>query len=456
MNSTAAIILAAGKGTRMRSKIPKVLHEIGGKPLVEHVIRAVMLAGVKKQILVVGYGAEEVKKMFMDEVDFAYQPEQFGTGHAVKQAEDVVPIDIKEVLVLCGDTPLLRSQTIQQLLEYHEENSAVCTILSANANNPEGYGRIVRDNNGNVQQIVEEKDASDEVKMIAEINTGVYCFNKGKLFEALEELTPNNIQEEYYLTDVISIFREKGLQVTSYIADCFEEIKGVNDRSQLAAVEKIIRSRKNNTLMEEGITLIDPDTIFVDEEAVIGPDTVIYPFTFVEGNSTIGAGCEIGPHTSLKDVSIGENTSVVRSVVVESSIGSNCEIGPFSYIRPGTVLHQRVKIGTYVEVKKSTIDDDSKIPHLSYIGDAELGKNVNVGAGTITCNFDGERKWKTIIEDGAFIGSNTNLIAPVNIGTGSYIGAGSTITEDVPADSLGLARNRQRNIIGWTKKKKKK
>lgn len=455
MNSTAAVVLAAGKGTRMRSKIPKVLHKIGGKPLVWHVINAAKLAGVYKQILVVGYGAEEVKKKFIHDVDFAYQSEQLGTGHAVKQAKDIVPEDVENILVLCGDTPLLRSQTIQKLLKNHGENKALCTILSANAPNPEGYGRIVRDNRGNVQQIIEEKDADEEVKMITEINTGAYCFNKEKLFEALEELTPKNKQGEYYLTDVISIFREKGLQVISYVSDCFEEIKGVNDRSQLAAAEKILRTRKNNALMQEGITLIDPDTTYVDEEAVIGPDTVIHPFSFVKGDSTIGAGCEIGPHTSLEDVSIGENTKIVRSVVVESSIGSRCEIGPFSYIRPGTVLHQRVKIGTYVEVKKSTIDDESKISHLSYIGDAELGKNVNVGAGTITCNFDGERKWKTVIEDDAFIGSNTNLIAPINIGAGSYIGAGSTITEDVPADSLGLARIRQKNIIGWVKKKKK-
>lgn len=455
MNNTAAIILAAGKGTRMRSKTPKVLHKVAGKPLVWHVINAAQGAGVKEVVVVVGHGAEGVKNTLGEGIKFALQSEQLGTGHAVMQAKDVLSPEIENVLVLCGDTPLLEAVTLEKLIQTHLAKKAACTILSAQVTNPTGYGRIIRGDGGKVLKIVEEKDADESQKAIKEINSGTYCFTKNELFKALAKITPDNAQGEYYLTDVISVLSDVNLGVFSCIADNPKEIQGVNDRVHLAAAEKVLRMRKNIALMQNGVTLIDPDTTYIDYDVEIGPDTTIYPFTLLQGDVTIGADCEIGPSTTLKNTSVGENTTITRSVVIDSNIGSGCSVGPFAYLRPGTVLRQDVKIGDFVEVKKSDIDDGSKVPHLSYIGDSTIGKNVNVGAGTITCNYDGKNKWPTVIEDGAFIGSNTNLVAPVKVGKNSVIGAGSTITKDIPQNSLAIARQKQKNILDWKKKNKK-
>ncbi len=450
--NTTAVILAAGKGTRMRSKLPKVLHKVAGKAMLTYIIEAVENAGIQDIVVVVGHNADDVKNILSPNIKTALQSEQLGTGHAVMQAEQVISLKSNKVLVLNGDTPLLKSDTIINLINLHQEKNGYCTILSADLEDPHGYGRIIRNNEGNVEKIVEEKDAIEQERKVKEINTGTYCFDKQYLFEVLKDITPDNAQGEYYLTDVILEFNIRNLGVYSYIAEDLQEIKGINNRVHLAEAEKEMRRRKNLLVMESGVTLIDPETTYIDNQVEIGPDTIIYPFTFLEEEVTIGAGCEIGPSTTLKNTSVGEDTKISRSVAVDSSIGSNCNIGPFSYLRPGTLLHQNVKIGDFVEIKKSSLDDNSKVPHLSYIGDSTIEKNVNVGAGTITCNYDGKNKWPTIIEEGAFVGSNTNLVAPVKVGKNSITGAGSTITKDVPEDSLAVARGKQKNILEWNKK----
>lgn len=451
----ASIVLAAGKGTRMKSKIPKVLHKVSGKSLIWHVCQAASYIGVEESIIVVGHQAGEVKAEMGDKYKYALQEKQLGTGHAVMQVKSYLSKEVETIIVLCGDTPLLTGLTLRKLLEHHQETKASATILSAVLADPSNYGRIVRNARGQVKMIVEERDALPQEKAIKEINSGTYCFNREALFSALKEITPENKQGEYYLTDVIEILVQNNQKVEAIAVEDPVEISGINNRIQLAEAEKVFQKRINQKWMLEGVTIFDPDVTYIETSVEIGMDTVVLPFSYLKGDTRIGEDCIIGPQTTLENTHVGRATYINNTITTDAKIGSNCRIGPFSYIRPGTELADNVKIGDFVEIKKSFVDKNSKVPHLSYIGDCTIGANVNVGAGTITCNYDGKDKWQTILEDGSFIGSNTNLVAPVTVGKNATIGAGSTITQDVPAEALAVARQKQRNILNWTSRKKK-
>lgn len=455
MAQVTAIILAAGKGTRMKSQLPKVLHKVSGQSMVQHVLNAVEGAGVTNPIVVIGHGAELVRDMLGDRVSFVLQAEQLGTGHAVMQTKEQLGERAGDVIILCGDTPLITQETIAQLLDDHASAQGSATVLTAVLDDPTGYGRIVRSSVGLVEGIVEHKDATDQQRKIQEVNTGVYCFKIGDLFSALEQITPANAQGEYYLTDVLGILNQQGKKVGATVLSDPDELMGINDRAQLAVAESIMRRKINHRVMMSGVTIIDPESTFIDAEAEIGPDTIIHPFTFIQGNTTIGSNCSIGPGSRLVNVTVADEVEISNSIVLESSIGAHTTIGPYAYIRPGTELAEHVKVGDFVEIKKSIIGKGSKVPHLSYIGDSQVGQGVNIGAGTITCNYDGRNKYVTTISDGAFIGSNSNLVAPVNIGEGAMTAAGSTITKNIPANSLGVARNKQTNVKDWVLSKKK-
>jgi len=452
MEYVSAVILAAGQGKRMRSSHPKVLHRVGGKPMLLHVCGAAQAAGVKNQVVIVGHGREELLES-LPALKYVVQEQQLGTGHAVLQAKDALPPEAEKVLVLCGDTPLLTAETLTNLIRHHRETAAAATILTADFLDPKGYGRIVRGPSGMVERIVEHRDASPEELLIQEINSGTYVFERADLFRALESITPDNDQGEYYLTDVIHLFFKEGKKVSAFKTADYREVLGINDRIQLAEAEQILRERKNRELMLSGVTLIDPATTYIDSDVKIGRDTIILPNTFIAGDCVIGSDCMVGPNCRLQDVTVGDGSHIWYSVLVESTFGKGCKIGPFAYVRPGSEVSDNVKIGDFVEVKKSKIGAGSKVPHLTYVGDSIIGTGVNVGAGTITCNYDGVKKYQTIIHDNVFIGSNSNLVAPVEIGKGSYIAAGSTITEDVPEGSLAIARERQTTKKGWAAKK---
>lgn len=450
----SAVILAAGKGVRMASALPKVLHPVAGKPMVEHVINQVKAAGIEDIILVIGAGREKVEEAMAEEqLKFVVQEQQLGTGHALMQAGLAVGHE-GQVLVLAGDTPLLIPELLQELMAFHREQGAAATVLSCEVDKSYGYGRIIRNQEGLLERIVEEKDADAIQKAIKEINSGIYCFNTRIVFEKLSQLKNSNSQGEYYLTDVIEILKSEKQPVAVYKSSDSESIYGVNDREQLAYAESVLRRRINRQLMKEGVTIIDPLSTFIDSEVKIGRDTVIYPFTIIEGKTVVGQNCEIGPGVRIDSSLIGNGVIIESSRIKQAQVGDNCNIGPFAYLRPETVLHNGVKVGDFVEVKKSVIGENSKIPHLSYVGDAQVGKGVNIGAGTITCNYDGRNKNLTVLQDGAFIGSNTNLVAPVKIGKNSYTGAGSTITRDVEDNSLAIERAPQKNIIDWSKRSK--
>jgi len=453
VQKVVAVVLAAGKGTRMKSALPKVLHRVCGRYMVEHVIEAARQAGAERIIAVIGHGAEQVTRALGDRVDYVNQVQQMGTGHAVMVAQPAIKPDEEVVMVLCGDTPLITGDTLRRLLEQHLSGQAVVTILTSLYKDPHGYGRIVRDAQGLVAEIVEEKDATPEQRQIPEINTGIYCFDRAQLFKALSEIAPINAQGEYYLTDCVTVINRSGGKVET-VAAAEEETLGINCRVQQAQAEKILRWRLVEELMIGGVTIIDPGSTFIDSGVVVGPDTVIFPFTIIQGGTSIGSGCEIGPGTRITESQIGNGTAIWNSMVVDSRIGDDCTVGPFAYLRPQTVLEAGVKVGDFVEIKKSTIGQGSKVPHLSYVGDAVVGKGVNIGAGTITCNYDGFRKSETVIDDYAFVGSNTNLVAPVRVGEGAVIGAGSTITHEIPAGALAVARTRQKNIDKWAKRKR--
>ena len=418
MEETIAVMLAAGKGTRMKSNKSKLVHKIYGKELIKRVVETTKKAGVNDIVAVVGYLKEQVKDVLEDDVKYVVQEEMLGTGHAVMQATKYLKGKKGKVLILNGDVPILRPETIEKILNKSRENKEYATLLSAIYDNPTGYGRIIRDEGGNVKGIVEEKDATDEQKKLQEINAGVYCFDIQELLKALKELQPNNAQGEYYLTDVIKIMNDKGLRTGALIVKDNKEILGVNDRIQLETVTKILQKRINEEHMRNGVTIEDINSTYIYDDVQIGTDTVIHP-----------------------------NTTIKSDVV----IGKDCEIGPNSYIREGCNLADNVKIGSFVEIKKANIGKGTKVPHLSYIGDCTIGENTNIGCGSITCNYDGKEKHKTTIGNNCFIGSNTNFVAPVNIGDGATIGAGSTITEDVPADALAIAREKQSNKENYRK-----
>ncbi|MDD3652654.1 MAG: bifunctional UDP-N-acetylglucosamine diphosphorylase/glucosamine-1-phosphate N-acetyltransferase GlmU [Desulfotomaculaceae bacterium] len=451
----AAVILAAGKGTRMNSKMPKVLHPVCGSPMLSYVIDAVTGAGVSKIVVVAGYGAELVSRVVEGKAELVIQEEQLGTAHALLQAGPCLKDFNGSLLVLCGDTPLIEAETLVRLVEKHRSAEVAATVLTAEIEDPTGYGRIIRDEQGKIFKIVEQKDASLAEELVQEVNTGIYCFNVNGLFDVLKQITDANAQGEYYLTDAISIYARCGQRVGSVAIKDPREFTGINDRVQMADAEQYLRGRVLEGLMRAGVTIVDPRSTFVDREALVGRDTVLRPFTIVEGNTVIGEDCIIGPGSRLADAIVGNGVVIQSSLVIDSFIGDNSVVGPFAYLRPGTKLGQGVKVGDFVEIKKSYIGDGSKVPHLSYVGDATVGKKVNIGAGTITCNYDGENKWPTIIGDGAFIGSNTNLVAPVEVGNEAVTGAGSTITKNIPSGALGIERSKQVMVKHWSIRKRK-
>lgn len=454
MENIKAIILAAGAGTRMKSKTPKVLHKVAGKPMLQYVIDAAEKSGAKEVCVVIGYGADEIKVTFHKEtVQFALQEEQLGTGHAAMQALDFVG-EQEDVFVLYGDTPLIQGTTLEKVLAYHRAHHCSATVVSAFEEDPTGYGHIVRDENNNFVKIVEHKDATEAEKAIHEINTGIYCFKGEKLKEALGKLTNDNIQKEYYLTDTVEILLTGGDTVHAMMTEDASEFAGVNSRKQLAEAEKVMRRRINEYFMEHGVTMIDPERTYIGPDVEIGADTILYPGTILEGKTVIGEDCVIGPDSRISNMKIGNRVTVQYTTALNSEIGDDTNVGPYAYIRPNCRIGSHIKIGDFVEVKNSVIGDGTKVSHLTYIGDSDVGSGINFGCGTVTVNYDGEKKYRTVIEDNVFIGCNANLVAPVTIQKGSYIAAGSTITKDVPEKALAVARARQENIKGWTKKRK--
>ncbi|MED0589469.1 bifunctional UDP-N-acetylglucosamine diphosphorylase/glucosamine-1-phosphate N-acetyltransferase GlmU [Bacillus subtilis] len=456
MDKRFAVVLAAGQGTRMKSKLYKVLHPVCGKPMVEHVVDEALKLSLSKLVTIVGHGAEEVKKQLGDKSEYALQAEQLGTAHAVKQAQPFLADEKGVTIVICGDTPLLTAETMEQMLKEHTQREAKATILTAVAEDPTGYGRIIRSENGAVQKIVEHKDASEEERLVTEINTGTYCFDNEALFRAIDQVSNDNAQGEYYLPDVIEILKNEGETVAAYQTGNFQETLGVNDRVALSQAEQFMKERINKRHMQNGVTLIDPMNTYISPDAVIGSDTVIYPGTVIKGEVQIGEDTIIGPHTEIMNSSIGSRTVIKQSVVNHSKVGNDVNIGPFAHIRPDSVIGNEVKIGNFVEIKKTQFGDRSKASHLSYVGDAEVGTDVNLGCGSITVNYDGKNKYLTKIEDGAFIGCNSNLVAPVTVGEGAYVAAGSTVTEDVPGKALAIARARQVNKDDYVKNIHKK
>ncbi|AUJ52993.1 UDP-N-acetylglucosamine diphosphorylase/glucosamine-1-phosphate N-acetyltransferase [Staphylococcus hominis subsp. hominis] len=447
-----AIILAAGKGTRMKSKKYKVLHEVAGKPMVEHVLTNVKKAGVNQIVTIVGHGAEQVKDTLGNQSLYSYQNEQLGTAHAVKMAEEHLHTQEGTTLVVCGDTPLITSETLQRLIAHHEETQAHVTVLSATAQTPFGYGRIVRDQNHYLNSIVEEKDATNAQKNINEISSGIFAFDNKTLFEKLKQVKNDNAQGEYYLPDVVTLILEDNGKAEVYHTDDFDEIMGVNDRIMLSHAEKALQHRINHHHMRNGVTIIDPITTFIGPDVEIGMDTIIEPGVRINGKTFIGEDTHVGQYSEINNSRIGNKVNIIQSVINDSSVGNKTKVGPFAQLRPGSNLGTEVKVGNFVEVKKAELKDGAKVSHLSYIGDAEVGERTNIGCGSITVNYDGVNKFKTVIGKDAFIGCNTNLIAPVTVGDGALIAAGSTITDDIPKESLALARARQVTKEGYNKK----
>ncbi len=454
MSGLKAVILAAGAGTRMISDVPKVLHEVLDKSMLGYVIEAAQEAGATEICVVVGHKGEIVKKELKYDVAFVEQKEQLGTGHAVMQAEDFIGNEGK-VLILFGDTPLITGKTLKEMVDHHQENNNAVTVLSTLVSDPTGYGRILRDEKNFFAKSVEHKDATDLERQVKEINSGMYCFEASHLKEALKTITNQNTQGEYYLPDALVHIMNKKLNVNAMITERFEEVLGVNDRVQLAAVSKIMQKKINETHMRGGVTMIDPDQTYIGKDVVIGMDTVIYPGTLLVGRTQIGQQCLLGPQTRIVNSSVESRTSVENSTVLNSAIGSETHVGPYAYIRPNCQIGNEVKIGDFVEIKNAVIGNGTKVSHLTYIGDADVGERVNFGCGTVVVNYDGVHKNRTTVKDGAFIGCNTNLVSPVVIEENAYTAAGSTITKDVPSFALGIAREKQVNIEDWVRRKKK-
>lgn len=452
MTERNAIILAAGKGTRMKSKLYKVLHQVCGKSMVEHVLEQLQQAKIDNIVTVVGFGAETVKEALGDRTHFALQKQQLGTGHAVMQTADLLRNSTGETIIVSGDTPLLTAETFRKLCEYHEQRHSAAIILTSNAPDPTGYGRIVRNDVGIVERIVEQKDASKEERAIHEINTGVYCFDNQKLFAALKLINNDNAQGEYYLTDVIGILKQEGEIVTAYRDDDFNETMGVNDRIALARANELMRQQINTELMSEGVSMIDPNHTYIDAGVKVGRDTVIEGGVVIKGKTVIGSDCLIGAHSRICDSIIHDDVQVISSTLEDAEMHTGSNIGPNSHLRPQAEIGKNVHIGNFCEIKKAYIGDGTKVGHLTYIGDATLGKNINVGCGVVFVNYDGAKKHHTDVGDHAFIGSNSNLVAPVNIAADSFIAAGSTITDDTARFDMAIARSRQTNKKDYAKK----
>ena len=447
--NTIALILAAGKGTRMKSKLPKVLHKVGGVPMVEQVLNTVKAAGTERQVVVVGFGGEAVQTYLGKQAETVMQEQQLGTGHAVLQAEPLLKDATGTLLVTCGDTPLVREETFRALMQYHAETGAAATVLTAIMPDSFGYGRVIRDAKGQVTKIVEQKDGTLEELAVREVNAGIYCVELPLLWDLLHHVGNNNAQGEYYLTDIIGMLVDAGKTVSAYAAPEYQETLGVNSRLQLAEAERVLRQRKLEQLMTDGVSIIDPGNTYVDTTVTVGRDTVLHPGTILEGTTTIGEDCHVGPYVRMTNVKMGDNDHLQFTYAHDCEIKNGCEIGPFVHFRPNTVIGNDVKVGNYMEVKNSNIGDGTKLPHLSYIGDSDVGQHVNIGCGTITVNYDGKIKHRTHIGNHAFVGCNSNLVAPVSVGDYAYVAAGSTITKDVPEKALGVGRARQKNIDGW-------
>lgn len=452
MTERYAIILAAGKGTRMKSKLYKVLHPVCGKPMVEHIMNRVTETAPNEIITIVGHGAELVKKQLGDRSEYALQAEQLGTGHAVLQAEPFLKGKKGTTLVISGDTPLLTSETLNNLFEYHQGKNASATILTAKADDPTGYGRIVRDHVGIVEKIVEQKDATLEEARIQEINTGTYCFDNELLFDALSQLDTDNAQGEYYLTDIIEILKKAGKNVAAYLTEDFDESLGVNDRVALSKANELMRARINHQHMLNGVSFIDPKATYIDDGVVIGAETVIEPGVYLKGKTVIGENCLITANSQISDSIIEDDVTVKTSVVEESILRKGSDVGPYAHLRPKAEIGEKAHVGNFVEVKKAVIGEGTKVGHLTYVGDAILGKDINVGCGVVFVNYDGKNKHQTTVGDHSFVGSSVNLIGPVNVAPNSMIAAGSTITKDIPEGAMGIARARQENKADFAKK----
>ena len=457
MESLASVVLAAGKGTRMKSGLIKVLHPVAGLPMIAWPVTAAREAGSDTIVLVIGHQANAVQGVFRGASDIrcAMQEEQLGTGHAVACALEALPGFQGTVLILCGDTPLLQTETLKNMLAYHREKEAAVTVLTALMDDPYGYGRVVRDASGLVSRIVEQKDADPEEQEIREINSGIYCMDSRFLFANIREIGKENAQNEYYLTDLLAIAVRKGLTCLAIQAAEADEIMGVNDRIQLAEAGRILRRRINREHMLNGVTIIDPETTYIDQGAAIGADSTIHPGCHIGKGTIIGSGCEIEAGVSISGCRIGDDCHIKAASVLENSeLGEDVTVGPMAHLRPGTILGNKVKIGNFVETKKIVMGEGSKASHLTYLGDAAIGRNVNIGCGTITCNYDGINKHRTVIGDDVFIGSDVQLVAPVSVGRNSLVAAGTTVTTNVPPDSLAISRIPQVNKEGWRLKKK--
>jgi len=440
----------------MKSSLPKVLHSIAGRPMIERVLEAANSLSPSTITLIVGHRSDVVREKLgkNQNIAFVLQEPQLGTAHALQQAEPVLAGRAGSVILLSGDVPLLSPNTLKRLLEMHRGSGAAATVVTATVDRPYGYGRIVR-SRGRITRIVEERDASPTQRQIKEINSGIYAFDLAPLFNALRSIASQNAQGEFYLTDLIAIYRRRKLPVETLLVDNAQEIRGINSRSELAEVSRLVRQKKNEELMAAGVTFIDPATTYVDPEAEIAADTVLHPGVVIEGRTRIGAACEIQAYVRISDSELGDRVTINSFCLISGAqVANGAALGPFAHLRPGTVVGEKAKIGNFVELKNTNLGPRSKANHLSYLGDATVGADVNVGAGTITCNYDGVNKHRTVIEDGAFIGSDSQLVAPVTVGKGAYVGAGSSIVEDVPAGALGIARGRQNNVEGWVERRK--
>jgi bifunctional UDP-N-acetylglucosamine pyrophosphorylase/glucosamine-1-phosphate N-acetyltransferase len=454
-------VLAAGKGTRMHSAMPKVLHRVCGLPLLEHVLRTGDALQPRSTTVVVGHQSDLLKDALSRHpgLTLVVQEPQLGTGHALLQTEVALSRAQGTLILLSGDVPLLQIRTLEALLNHHVTAKAAVTVLSFLADDPEGYGRIIRTTQpgGQLACIVEERDATADQRRIREVNSGIYAFAIEGLYDGIRRIGTANVQHEYYLPDIVSIFRKDGRGVETVMAAHADEVKGVNTRAELASVNRIMRDQKNAALMASGVTLEDPATAYIDRDVTIGPDTIIHPGVSLEGSTTIGTGCEIHSGVRIVNSRIGDRAVILNHcVLVEARVAADARIGPFAHLRKDSDVREKAKVGNFVELKNTVLGPGSKSMHLSYLGDTRVGEKVNIGAGTITCNYDGEQKRQTIIEDGAFVGSDSQLVAPVTIGRNAYIGTGTTIREDVPADALAVSAGKQRNIENWVVERKRR
>lgn len=456
--SPSVVVLAAGQGTRMRSKTIKLLHEVAGRPMILWVLDAVLALSPRRVVVVVGYQAERVRACLADlPVEFAVQEERRGTGHAVLRAADAVGRKSRgELLILNGDLPLVRAASLKRLLTGHRRSGAALSLLSARLEDPTGYGRVVRGTGGHLERIVEHKDADRATRAVQEINCGVYCGAPRDVFGSLDRLRPDNAQGEYYLTDVAHLLIDAGKRVAAVRHPDAAELAGVNTRAELSAASRAMFLRKADELQAKGVTLVDATRTFIDPRARIGKDTVIDPDVVIEGSCVIGEDCRIRAGVRLRDSRLGRGVEIKDHCLIDGArVGRDASVGPFAHLRPGSTLEQDTKVGNFVELKKTRLGPGSKASHLSYLGDADIGPGCNIGAGTITCNYDGQSKSRTILEGGVFVGSDSQLVAPVRVRKGAYVAAGTTVTEDVPAGSLAIGRNRQRNVRGWVTRRKK-